>query len=140
MSEQSNKPSTPPSPPVATPRNASEAGSSAARADQPRTPRPPREGQADGVRAPREGQRRSGQVIIGFAAETETDREALLELGRAKVRRKGSDFLVLNTVGWTEVFNTESTAVILLDHAGAIVGEASGTKTSVADRILDLLS
>ena len=91
-------------------------------------------------RAAREGQRRSDQVIIGFAAETETDREALLELGRAKVRRKGSDFLVLNTVGWTEVFNTESTAVILLDHAGAIVGEASGTKTSVADRILDLLS
>ena len=91
-------------------------------------------------RAARDGQGRSGQVIIGFAAETETDREALLELGRAKVRRKGSDFLVLNTVGWTEVFNTESTAVILLDDAGAIVGEASGTKTSVADRILDLLS
>jgi phosphopantothenoylcysteine decarboxylase/phosphopantothenate--cysteine ligase len=80
-----------------------------------------------------------GPVIIGFAAETETDRGALVELGRAKLRRKGCDFLVLNTVGWTSGFATEGNAVILLDLAGDIVGEASGTKLLVADSILDLL-
>ena len=84
--------------------------------------------------------RRAGQVIVGFAAETETDRTELLELGRAKIARKRSDYLVLNTVGWTEVFGAESNAIIVLDNAGAIVMEAAGSKASVADRILDVLA
>jgi phosphopantothenoylcysteine decarboxylase/phosphopantothenate--cysteine ligase len=83
--------------------------------------------------------RRDGQVIVGFAAETESDADALLALGRAKVERKGSDFLVLNRVGWTEGFATDGNTVIVLDGAGDIVMEASGSKASVADRILDVL-
>jgi phosphopantothenoylcysteine decarboxylase/phosphopantothenate--cysteine ligase len=86
-----------------------------------------------------DGAASSTQIIIGFAAETETDREALLALGRSKVARKGSDYLVLNTVGWTAGFATASNTVILLSGAGDIVGEASGTKSEVADRVLDLL-
>jgi phosphopantothenoylcysteine decarboxylase/phosphopantothenate--cysteine ligase len=81
-----------------------------------------------------------GQRFIGFAAETETDRNALLSLGRAKLARKGCDFLVLNSVGWSEGFGTELNTVIVLDASGAIVGEATGTKTSVAASILDVLS
>ncbi|MES2169830.1 MAG: bifunctional phosphopantothenoylcysteine decarboxylase/phosphopantothenate--cysteine ligase CoaBC [Actinomycetota bacterium] len=84
--------------------------------------------------------RRSGQVIVGFAAETESDPDALLELGRAKVARKGSDYLVLNTVGWTEVFGQAETRIVMVDRAGAIVIEAAGTKASVADQILDVLA
>ncbi len=84
--------------------------------------------------------RPDGQVIVGFAAETESDRDALLELGRTKIARKGSDYLVLNTVGWTVGFATEGNAVVVLNSAGDIVGEASGSKLSVADRILDLVS
>ena len=84
--------------------------------------------------------RRDGQVIIGFAAETVDDREQLLELGRAKIARKGADYLVLNRVGWTEGFATESNSIIVVNSAGDIVSEASGTKTSVAARILDLLT
>jgi phosphopantothenoylcysteine decarboxylase / phosphopantothenate---cysteine ligase len=83
--------------------------------------------------------RRPGQVIIGFAAETETDPVALLELARAKIARKGSDFLVVNNVGWTTGFATEGNAVTILNTSGDIVGEARGAKTSVADRILDVL-
>jgi len=84
--------------------------------------------------------RRAGQVIVGFAAETVDDREQLLELGRAKIARKGADYLVLNRVGWTEGFATEGNSVIVVNAAGDIVSEASGTKTSVAARILDLLT
>lgn len=84
--------------------------------------------------------REAGQTIVGFAAETEPDREALLALGRAKVARKGCDYLVLNTVGWSEGFATEDNSVVVIDSAGDIVGEATGTKRSVADRILDVLS
>lgn len=83
--------------------------------------------------------RPAGQIIIGFAAETEADDAQLLELGRAKIARKGCDYLVVNRVGWTEGFATERNTVVVLDRNGATVAEASGSKQSVADRILDLL-
>ncbi len=84
--------------------------------------------------------RRPGQVMVGFAAETEPDDAALLELARAKIVRKGADFLVVNRVGWTEGFGTERNTVVVIDRSGAIVSEATGAKSSVADRILDVLS
>jgi phosphopantothenoylcysteine decarboxylase/phosphopantothenate--cysteine ligase len=84
--------------------------------------------------------RAPGQVIVGFAAETEQDDAKLLELGRAKVARKGADYLVVNRVGWTEGFATERNTVLVLSRAGDIVAEASGTKQSVAESILDILS
>jgi phosphopantothenoylcysteine decarboxylase/phosphopantothenate--cysteine ligase len=84
--------------------------------------------------------RRDGQTIVGFAAETEQDREALLELGRSKAARKGVDLLVVNRVGWTEGFATDRNAVIVLSGDGDIVGEAEGSKSSVADSILDLIT
>jgi phosphopantothenoylcysteine decarboxylase/phosphopantothenate--cysteine ligase len=83
--------------------------------------------------------RRPGQVIVGFAAETEADQHKLVELGRAKIARKRSDFLVVNRVGWNEGFATERNAVVVLDSRGDIVIEASGSKASVAGRILDVL-
>ena len=83
--------------------------------------------------------RREGQVVVGFAAETEADRDALLELGRAKAARKGVDFLVVNRVGWTEGFATDRNAVVVLSATGDIVAEAEGSKASVADRILDVV-
>lgn len=81
--------------------------------------------------------RRSGQTVVGFAAETEPDRDALLELGRAKAARKGVDYLVVNRVGWTEGFATEGNTVVVLNAAGDIVAEVAGSKASVADGILD---
>jgi phosphopantothenoylcysteine decarboxylase/phosphopantothenate--cysteine ligase len=84
--------------------------------------------------------RRPGQVLIGFAAETEDDTDALLALARTKLARKGCDFLVVNRVGWSEGFATDRNAITVLDRSGAIVSEASGTKMSVANSILDVLS
>jgi phosphopantothenoylcysteine decarboxylase/phosphopantothenate--cysteine ligase len=84
--------------------------------------------------------RRAGQLVVGFAAETERDPERQLELGRAKIARKGCDYLVLNRVGWAEGFATESNTVTVLAASGDIVAEASGSKASVADRILDVLA
>jgi phosphopantothenoylcysteine decarboxylase / phosphopantothenate---cysteine ligase len=80
------------------------------------------------------------QVIVGFAAETEQDTTQLLVLGREKIARKGADYLVLNRVGWTQGFATDSNDVIVIDAAGDIVTEASGTKLSVAGRILNAIT
>lgn len=82
---------------------------------------------------------RADRIVIGFAAETETDPEEFLRLGRDKIARKGCDYLVLNRVGWTEGFATDGNSIIVLDRAGDIVSEASGSKASVAGHILDLL-
>ena len=84
--------------------------------------------------------RTPGQVIVGFAAETEADDAKLLDLGRAKVARKGADLLVVNRVGWTEGFATDTNTVVIVNRAGAIVGGASGSKASVAESILDVIS
>jgi phosphopantothenoylcysteine decarboxylase/phosphopantothenate--cysteine ligase len=81
--------------------------------------------------------KKPGQVIVGFAAETEPDPARLLDLGRSKIARKGCDFLVVNNVGWATGFAADDNDVLVLNRAGDIVMEASGTKLSVADRILD---
>jgi len=82
-------------------------------------------------------ERQPGQTVVGFAAETEPDGALRRELGRTKIQRKGCDLLVLNRVGWEQGFATERNDVEVLDVAGDIVMEASGTKLSVAHRILD---
>jgi phosphopantothenoylcysteine decarboxylase/phosphopantothenate--cysteine ligase len=81
-----------------------------------------------------------GRVVIGFAAETEPDDEALLALGRAKIARKGCDYLVVNRVGWNEGFASGRNAAVIVSRAGDIVTRADGSKREVADAILDLLS
>lgn len=80
-----------------------------------------------------------GQIIVGFAAETETDLTKLHERARSKLARKGCDYLVVNRVGWTEVFGTDDNTVTVFNRPGDIVLEASGSKSSVAGHILDLL-
>ena len=84
--------------------------------------------------------RHDGQVIVGFAAETEPDPDALLAIAVAKRERKGVDFLVVNRVGWTQTFGSDDNAVIVLDATGRNVSEAEGDKQSVADRILDVVA
>ena len=84
--------------------------------------------------------RHDGQVIVGFAAETEPDDDKLLAMGVAKRERKGVDFLVVNRVGWTVTFASDDNAVIVLDATGRNVAQAEGDKQSVADRILDVVA
>ena len=56
-----------------------------------------------------------GQTIVGFAAETPTDADELLERGRRKRRRKGVDLLAVNEVGWSKGFEAADNAVIVID-------------------------
>jgi len=84
--------------------------------------------------------RRPGQTFVGFAAETETDPEALLGLARAKAARKGVDLLVVNRVGWEEGFGAETpNRVLMIDANGSECGEASGSKSAVASKVLDVV-
>lgn len=80
--------------------------------------------------------RRDGQVIVGFAAETAADPEQLMELGRAKLARKGCDLLVLNDVSGGAVFGSADNAVTIIDRGG-VVDSLAADKNLVAHRILD---
>ncbi|KQO62423.1 bifunctional phosphopantothenoylcysteine decarboxylase/phosphopantothenate synthase [Curtobacterium sp. Leaf261] len=84
--------------------------------------------------------RRPGQLIVGFAAETEPDRLARLELGRAKIARKPADMLVVNHVGWSKGFERDENAIEVLVPGGDLVREASGSKAEVAHVVLDLVA
>jgi phosphopantothenoylcysteine decarboxylase / phosphopantothenate---cysteine ligase len=80
---------------------------------------------------------RPGQVVVGFAAETGDASGTVLEHGRAKARRKGADLLVVNAVGEGRGFGVETNDVTLLDGAGEVVAQASGSKRDVADAVWD---
>jgi phosphopantothenoylcysteine decarboxylase/phosphopantothenate--cysteine ligase len=84
--------------------------------------------------------KKPGQIVVGFAAETESDPSRLLEVGREKLAAKGCDFLVLNSVGWNKGFAEERNDVVMLKSGGDIVMEARGSKLSVAGRILDVIA
>lgn len=84
------------------------------------------------------GQPRSS-LVVGFAAETEADDDALLQRGRDKLARKGADLLVVNRVGHDEGFGHVDTRVRVLDADG-VVADASGSKASVARAIIDAIA
>ncbi|MFD2673858.1 bifunctional phosphopantothenoylcysteine decarboxylase/phosphopantothenate--cysteine ligase CoaBC [Gulosibacter bifidus] len=79
------------------------------------------------------------QCIVGFAAETEPDDAARLAIARAKIARKGCDFLVCNRVDEALGFGQDQNTVDVLDLRGEVRASASADKMSVADTILDVV-
>src|SRR5215472_3743126 len=81
-------------------------------------------------------QRRTGQILTGFAAETEN----LAENGRAKLAAKGCDLLVVNQVGSGLAFGTSDNAALVLAADGTVTEVPRGPKTALADVIWDLVA
>lgn len=74
-------------------------------------------------------------TIIGFAAETDNE----LENGRAKLKRKGADMLMLNSVAGGGVFGQARNRGWLLSAGGGEEEIPDGTKHEVAARIWDAI-
>ena len=81
------------------------------------------------------GRRRpDGQVLVGFAAET----DAVAERAVAKLRAKGVDLMVANDVSAPGVgFDHETNAVTIFAADGSTEAVALRSKEAVADAILD---
>ena len=83
------------------------------------------------------GERKTGQIVIAFAAETTLD----IEEGERKLRAKGADILFLNDVAGSEIFGSEQTQGVILTSLGVdsisreIVDRIS--KDTLADLLLD---
>jgi phosphopantothenoylcysteine decarboxylase/phosphopantothenate--cysteine ligase len=76
------------------------------------------------VRAP-------GQVIVGFAAETDD----VLAHGRAKLVAKGADLLVVNEVGAALGFDVADNAATILGADGSATVVPAGPKAALADAV-----
>jgi phosphopantothenoylcysteine decarboxylase / phosphopantothenate---cysteine ligase len=79
---------------------------------------------------------RPGQVIVGFAAETDD----VLENGRAKLAAKGCDLLVVNRVGAGLAFGTSDNEAVVLAADGTQTEVPRGPKEALADVIWDLVA
>jgi phosphopantothenoylcysteine decarboxylase/phosphopantothenate--cysteine ligase len=81
--------------------------------------------------------RRSGQFLIGFAAETDDVEEA----GRAKLRSKRLDALVANTVGREGTgFGSERNEATILVADGRDVPMRAWSKAELASAVCDLIA
>ncbi|MEU6480212.1 bifunctional phosphopantothenoylcysteine decarboxylase/phosphopantothenate--cysteine ligase CoaBC [Streptomyces sp. NPDC047017] len=79
---------------------------------------------------------RSGQVIVGFAAETDD----VLANGRVKLARKGCDLLVVNEVGERKTFGAEENEAVVLGADGTETPVPHGPKEALADTVWDLVA
>jgi phosphopantothenoylcysteine decarboxylase/phosphopantothenate--cysteine ligase len=81
--------------------------------------------------------RHAGQVVVGFAAETGDGTGTVLDLGRAKLARKGCDLLVVNDVGGGAVFGSPDNQAVILAADGARRDVPPGPKAALAHAIWD---
>jgi phosphopantothenoylcysteine decarboxylase/phosphopantothenate--cysteine ligase len=79
--------------------------------------------------------KRPGQVIVGFAAET----DHVLAAGHAKLAAKGCDLLVVNQVGPGLAFGTSDNEAVVLAADGAVTEVPLGPKEVLADTVWDLV-
>ncbi|ARF54379.1 bifunctional phosphopantothenoylcysteine decarboxylase/phosphopantothenate--cysteine ligase CoaBC [Streptomyces gilvosporeus] len=79
---------------------------------------------------------RPGQVIVGFAAETDD----VLANGRAKLARKGCDLLVVNEVGEHKAFGADRNEAVILATDGTETPVPFGPKEALAETLWDLVA
>src|SRR5262245_1617722 len=80
---------------------------------------------------------RSGQVVVGFAAETGDSSGTVLDLAREKLVRKGCDLLVVNDVSGGAVFGSPENEAVILGANGSATEVPRGSKTALAHVIWD---
>jgi phosphopantothenoylcysteine decarboxylase / phosphopantothenate---cysteine ligase len=83
--------------------------------------------------------RRPGQVIVGFAAETGSADSDVLSLGRMKLAGKGCDVLVVNDVSGNQVFGQPTNEVVILTASGLERSVSRTTKSAIADAVWDVV-
>ena len=77
-----------------------------------------------------------GQVVVGFAAETDPDEQA----ARAKLARKGCDLLVVNPVGNGRGFGRADNEAVVYSRDGSQTPIPHGSKEALAEVVWDLVA
>ena len=80
------------------------------------------------------GRKKGGQLLVGFAAETEN----LVEQARRKLESKNCDMVVANLVSQEGTgFEADENEVVLVMRAGGTVAVKRAAKSAIAQRIFD---
>ncbi|MGH3423643.1 MAG: bifunctional phosphopantothenoylcysteine decarboxylase/phosphopantothenate--cysteine ligase CoaBC [Nocardioidaceae bacterium] len=77
-------------------------------------------------------------LLIGFAAETGDQDASVIEHARAKLARKGCDFLVVNDVSAGRAFDRPDNEVVVLGSDGSTVEVPRAPKIAVAQAVWDV--
>lgn len=81
--------------------------------------------------------KRANQVIAGFAAETESNHEALVSAAKSKLVRKGADLIYVNDVSSGKVFGSDMTSGAIITREGEVIPVEQVSKEMLADTLLD---
>ncbi len=101
-----------------------------------RPPEPLRLVENPDILAELSARRTPGQVLVGFAAETDPSAEA----ARAKLARKGCDLLVVNPVGDGRGFGPGDNEAVVYGADGSVTHIPRGSKEALADAVWDLVA
>jgi phosphopantothenoylcysteine decarboxylase / phosphopantothenate---cysteine ligase len=84
--------------------------------------------------------KKAKQIIVGFAAETESDINSLLTAGKGKLVAKGVDLLYVNDVSQGKVFGSDETSGFLIAKDGNVIDVPNISKDTLSEILLDQLS
>lgn len=79
------------------------------------------------------GEKKTKQVLVGFAAESDD----LERYAMDKIEKKNLDFIAANDVSGGKVFGEDQNSIILFDRAGNRTAYGSLSKRETAERMLD---
>jgi phosphopantothenoylcysteine decarboxylase / phosphopantothenate---cysteine ligase len=82
---------------------------------------------------------RTQPVMVGFAAETGDSTASVLDHARAKLARKGCDWLVVNDVSGGAVFGQDDNQAVILGSDGSQRQVPRGSKAALAHVVWDVV-
>ena len=83
--------------------------------------------------------KRSGQIVVGFAAETDSKSENLVKLGSEKLRSKSLDLMYVNNVTDGAIFGSDLTQGVIIDSNEKNIDIPEISKDTLSDILLDQL-
>lgn len=80
--------------------------------------------------------KKEGQIIVGFCAESEN----LLENAKEKIQKKGCDYLIANDISRSDIgFSSDYNEVYILNKTGDIQKIEKANKSKIAEKILETI-
>ena len=83
--------------------------------------------------------KKRGQVVVGFAAETDSNSENLVKLGSEKLRSKSLDLMYVNNVTDGAIFGSDLTQGVIIDSNEKNIDIPEISKDTLSDILLDQL-
>lgn len=81
--------------------------------------------------------KKSSQVTVGFAAETEVSDQQMIDAASSKISKKNLDLIYVNNVSNGQIFGSDETTGYILDRSGDVTAIPLISKDTLSDILLD---